>query len=117
MVSVHHRFRTIDGHAVFYREAGERTAPTIVLLHGYPTSSFMFRHLVPLLADRFHVIALDQFGYGLDIAPFMYEFAFSSYPLTVDTEALLAELGLHRFAVYVQDYGAPIGWRLALRRP
>src|SRR5690606_13939198 len=117
MVSVHHRFRTIDGHAVFYREAGEPTAPTIVLLHGYPTSSFIFRHLVPLLADRFRVIAPDHIGFGLSDAPSVDDFAYTFDALTDVTEALLAELGVDRYAIYVQDYGAPIGWRLALRRP
>ena len=117
MVTVHHRFRTVDGRAVFYREAGEPSAPTIVLLHGYPTSSFMFRHLIPLLADEFHVIAPDHLGFGLSAAPSVEQFAYSFDSLTDITEALLADLGVDRYAIYVQDYGAPIGWRLALRRP
>src|SRR5690625_2883535 len=117
MVSVHHRTRVIDGYELFYREAGATDAPTLVLLHGYPTSSFMFRHLVPLLADRFHVVAPDHLGFGLSAAPSVEEFDYSFDALAGLTEKLLDELGIERYAVYVQDYGAPIGWRLALRRP
>lgn len=114
---VHHRTRIINGHEVFYREAGDPTAPTLVLLHGYPTSSFMFRHLIPLLADRFHVVAPDHLGFGLSAAPGVEELDYSFDTLTDVTEALLGELDVDRYAIYVQDYGAPIGWRLALRRP
>lgn len=114
---VHHRTRIIDGHEIFYREAGDPTAPTIVLLHGYPTSSAMFRHLIPLLADRFHVVAPDHLGFGLSAAPGVEELDYSFDTLADVTEALLRELEVDRFAIYVQDYGAPIGWRLALRRP
>lgn len=117
MVAVHHRFRTIAGHEVFYREAGDPAAPTLVLLHGYPTSSFMFRHLIPLLADRFHIIAPDHIGFGLSDAPDAADFSYTFDALTDVTEALLADLGVDRYAIYVQDYGAPIGWRLALRDP
>ncbi len=115
MIAVHHRFRTVDGREVFYREAGDPATPTLVLLHGYPTSSFMFRHLIPLLADRFHIIAPDHIGFGLSDAPADFPYTFDA--LTNVTEALLAELGVDRYAIYVQDYGAPIGWRLALRDP
>lgn len=114
---VHHRTRMIDGHEIFYREAGDPTAPTIALLHGYPTSSAMFRHLIPLLADRFHVVAPDHLGFGLSAAPGVEELDYSFDTLTDVTEALLRDLEVDRFAIYVQDYGAPIGWRLALRRP
>ncbi len=117
MAAVHHRFRTIAGHEVFYREAGDPAAPTLVLLHGYPTSSFMFRHLIPLLADRFHILAPDHIGFGLSDAPDAADFTYTFDALTDVTEALLAELGVDRYAIYVQDYGAPIGWRLALRNP
>jgi pimeloyl-ACP methyl ester carboxylesterase len=117
IAGVHHRTRIISGHEVFYREAGDPTAPTLVLLHGYPTSSFMFRHLIPLLADRFHVLAPDHLGFGLSAAPGVEELDYSFDTLTDVTEALLGELDVDRYAIYVQDYGAPIGWRLALRRP
>lgn len=117
MSAVHHRRRTVDGHEVFYREAGDPAAPTLVLLHGYPTSSFMFRHLIPLLADRFHVVAPDHLGFGLSAAPSVEELDYSFETLTDVTEALLADLDVDRYSIYVQDYGAPVGWRLALRRP
>ena len=116
-VKVHHRYTTVDGQRIFYREAGERGAPAIVLLHGFPTSSFMFRDLIPRLADRYHVIAPDHLGFGLSAAPSTAEFDYSFDALADLTEGLLAQLGLTGYAIYVQDYGAPIGWRLALRHP
>ena len=114
---VHHRYATVAGHQIFFREAGDADAPAIVLLHGFPTSSFMFRELIPRLADRYRVIAPDHLGFGLSAAPPVTDFDYSFDALTDITEGLLDELGLRRFAIYVQDYGAPIGWRLALRRP
>jgi len=114
---VHHRYATVDGHRLFYREAGSQDAPTVVLLHGFPTSSFMFRDLIPRLADRYHVIAPDHLGFGLSDAPGVAEFDYTFDALTDLTDGLLDQLGLTRYAIYVQDYGAPIGWRLALRRP
>lgn len=116
-VQVHHRYATVDDHRLFYREAGSQDAPTLVLLHGFPTSSFMFRDLIPRLADRYHVIAPDHLGFGLSDAPAVDEFDYTFDALTDLTEGLLAQLGVTRYAIYVQDYGAPIGWRLALRRP
>jgi pimeloyl-ACP methyl ester carboxylesterase len=117
MVAVHHRYATVRGHRLFYREAGPADAPVFVLLHGFPTSSFMFRDLVPRLADRYHVIAPDHLGFGLSDAPGADEFGYTFDALTDLTEELLAGLGVTRYAIYVQDYGAPIGWRLALRHP
>ena len=114
---VHHRYAIVDGHRIFYREAGDPGAPAIVLLHGFPTSSFMFRDLIPRLADRYHLIAPDHLGFGLSDAPSVEEFAYSFDALTDLTAGLLDQLGLTRYAIYVQDYGAPIGWRLALRDP
>ena len=114
---VHHRYATVNGLRLFYREAGQHDAPAIVLLHGFPTSSFMFRDLIPRLADRHHVIAPDHLGFGYSEAPSVAEFDYSFDALTDLTEGLLDQLGLTRYAIYVQDYGAPIGWRLALRRP
>lgn len=114
---VHHRYATVNGRRLFYREAGQHDAPAIVLLHGFPTSSFMFRDLIPRLADRHHVIAPDHLGFGYSDAPSVAEFDYSFDALTDLTEGLLDQLGLTRYAIYVQDYGAPIGWRLALRRP
>ncbi|MDV3129971.1 alpha/beta fold hydrolase [Mycobacterium sp. 21AC1] len=115
--SVHHRYATVDGHQLFYREAGPVDAPAIVLLHGFPTSSFMFRELIGRLAGRYHVIAPDHLGFGQSDAPAVTEFDYTFDALTDLTEGLLDQLGVTRYAIYVQDYGAPIGWRLALRRP
>ncbi|MDT5278624.1 MAG: hypothetical protein QOE48_4427 [Mycobacterium sp.] len=117
MPAVHHRYAAVDGHQIFYREAGRPDAPTIVLLHGFPTSSYMFRNLVPALADHYHVIAPDHLGYGLSDAPSVDEFDYTFDALTDLTQGLLAQLGVTEYAIYVQDYGAPIGWRLALRSP
>ena len=114
---VHHRYATVDGQQIFYREAGDPDAPAIVLLHGFPTSSFMFRNLIPLLADSYHVIAPDHLGFGLSAAPSVDEFTYSFDALADLTEHLLDQLDVRRYAIYVQDYGAPIGWRLALRHP
>jgi pimeloyl-ACP methyl ester carboxylesterase len=113
----HHRHTEIDGLDVFYREAGNPAAPTVVLLHGAPTSSHMFRELIPALADRFHVIAPDYIGFGLSAAPSVDEFDYTFDHLTDVVEQLLTGLGVGRFAMYVQDYGAPVGWRLYLRDP
>lgn len=117
MAVVHHRYATVQGHRLFYREAGSADAPAIVLLHGFPTSSFMFRTLIPALADRYHVIAPDHLGFGYSDAPSADEFDYTFHALTALTAALLDRLGVTRYAIYVQDYGAPIGWRLALANP
>jgi pimeloyl-ACP methyl ester carboxylesterase len=117
MPTVHHRYATIDGHRLFFRETGDPDAPALVLLHGFPTSSYMFRHLVPALADRYHVIAPDHLGFGLSDAPDVEEFDYTFDALTALTTGLLRTLGIDRYAMYVQDYGAPIGWRLALQDP
>ncbi|MEZ0350104.1 alpha/beta fold hydrolase [Mycobacterium sp. pR1184] len=117
MPAVHHRFATVDGHRLFYREAGDVGKPALVLLHGFPTSSHMFRHLIPALADRYHVIATDHLGFGFSDAPAVTEFDYTFDALTDLTAGLLRSLGLDRYAIYLQDYGAPIGWRLALRQP
>ncbi|MZG04387.1 alpha/beta hydrolase [Streptomyces sp. SID5614] len=117
MSSVRHRTATVDGHEIYYREAGPADAPVIVLLHGYPTSSFMFRELIPLLADDYHVIAPDHLGFGHSDAPPATEFDYTFNALAELTSGLLDQLGLDRYALYVQDYGAPIGWRLALKNP
>ena len=89
----------------------------MVLLHGFPTSSYMFRDLIPALADRYHVIAPDHLGFGLSDAPPVEEFDYTFDALTELTAGLLRTLGVERYAMYVQDYGAPIGWRLALGDP
>jgi pimeloyl-ACP methyl ester carboxylesterase len=117
MTTVHHRYATVNGRRLFYREAGPADAPTVVLLHGFPASSFMFRNLIPLLADRYHVIAPDHLGFGLSDAPPASEFGYTFNALAGLTGALLGQLGVTRYAMYVQDYGAPVGWRLALADP
>jgi pimeloyl-ACP methyl ester carboxylesterase len=117
MAQVHHRRAIVDGHSLFYREAGTASRPHVVLLHGYPTSSHMYRHLIPLLADRYHVVAPDFLGFGLSDAPQVADFNYSFDALAAITAALLNRLGIDRYAMYVQDYGAPVGWRLAIRDP
>lgn len=117
MPVVHHRYTVVDGHRLFFREAGDSAAPVLVLLHGFPTSSFMFRNLIPALADRYHVIAPDHLGFGFSDAPAVTEFDYTFDAVADLTAALLGSLGIVRYALYVQDYGAPIGWRLALRDP
>jgi pimeloyl-ACP methyl ester carboxylesterase len=115
--NVHYRFAEVNGRNIFYREAGAGDAPVLLLLHGYPTSSYMFRDLIPKLADRYHLIAPDHLGFGLSDAPSVDEFDYTFDVLADFTEALLTQLGITRYGLYVQDYGAPIGWRLALRSP
>ena len=117
MTTVHHRYAAVNGRTLFYREAGPADAPVVVLLHGFPTSSFMFRHLIPLLADRYRVIAPDHLGFGLSDAPAAEEFRYTFDALAGLTSDLLTQLGADRYALYVQDYGAPVGWRLALADP
>ncbi|MFF4788500.1 alpha/beta fold hydrolase [Streptomyces sp. NPDC001276] len=115
--AVHHRTAGVNGLEVFYREAGDHQAPVVVLLHGFPTSSHMFRHLIPALADRYRVIAPDHIGFGQSATPSPQDFPYTFDALTEITSGLLQRLGVDRFAMYVQDYGAPIGWRLALQAP
>ncbi|MFY1690573.1 alpha/beta fold hydrolase [Plantactinospora sp. WMMB782] len=114
---VHHRTATVDGMEVFYREAGPPDAPPLVLLHGFPTSSHMFRELIPALADDYHVVAPDHIGFGYSAAPPLGEFPYTFDALADVTVGLLDQLDIRRFAVYMQDYGAPIALRLLLRRP
>jgi pimeloyl-ACP methyl ester carboxylesterase len=108
---------TVDGTRIFYREAGPKDAPTILLLHGYPSSSFMFRNLIPLLADRYHLVAPDYPGFGYSDAPSPERFAYTFDHLADVTEKFTDALGLHRYALYMQDYGGPVGFRLAVRHP
>src|ERR1035437_2866057 len=117
MIDVTHRFTEIAGHRIFYREAGHHDAAAGLLLHGAPASSHMFRHLIPLLADRYHVIAPDYLGFGLSDSPSVEEFGYSFDALTDITAELLDQLGCDRYAMYVQDYGAPVGWRRAAGAP
>src|SRR5580698_7122344 len=110
------QYATVNGLNLFYREAGSKTSPTIVLLHGFPSSSHMFRDLIPQLAEKFHVIAPDYVGFGYSDAPDAgeFEYTFDNLAAHVD-ELLFGVLGLKKFSIYVQDYGAPVGYRIASR--
>jgi pimeloyl-ACP methyl ester carboxylesterase len=113
-----HYHATVRGQKLFYREAGPANAPTIVLLHGFPSSSHMFRDLIPQLADKFHVIAPDYVGFGYSDAPNALEFEYTFDNLAAHVEDLLfGVLGLKKFSIYVQDYGAPVGYRIASKHP
>jgi pimeloyl-ACP methyl ester carboxylesterase len=113
MTDITYRTVQADGAQVFYREAGERGAPKLLLLHGFPTSSHMFRDLIPLLADRFNIVAPDLPGFGRSDAPRVNTFDSLAETIERFTDAV----GFDRYAVYVFDYGAPTGFRLALRWP
>ncbi|ARM91078.1 alpha/beta hydrolase family protein (plasmid) [Rhizobium sp. CIAT894] len=112
-----HRTTRVAGIDIFYREAGEEGAPVIVLLHGFPSSSHMYRNLIPALADRYHVIAPDLPGFGLSEmpSPTAFEYGFAAFSDVV--ARFLEQLGAERYALYVMDYGAPTGFRLALAHP
>jgi pimeloyl-ACP methyl ester carboxylesterase len=114
---VHHRTATVRGHEIHYREAGPAHAPVLLLLHGFPSSSHMFRDLIPLLADTYRVIAPDHLGFGRSAAPAAADFRYTFEELAALTGEFTEQLGLEEFALYLQDYGAPIGLRLALAHP
>ena len=117
MSTISYRTTDVDGLKIFYREAGRADAPTLLLLHGFPTSSHMFRNLIPLLADRFHIVAPDLPGFGQSDMPsrdaFPYTFAKLAEVIGRFTEAVK----LKRFAIYIFDYGAPVGLRIAVKHP
>jgi pimeloyl-ACP methyl ester carboxylesterase len=113
----HHRTLQIDGVDIFYREAGPADAPVVLLLHGFPTSSHMFRNLIPALSDRYRVIAPDYPGYGQSAMPDRAKFAYTFDRFGDLVDGLLEKLRVTAYAMYVMDYGAPVGWRLALKHP
>jgi pimeloyl-ACP methyl ester carboxylesterase len=117
MVAINYRTADVDGWKIFYREAGSRDAPTLLLLHGFPSAGHMFRDLIPHLADRFHIVAPDLPGFGQSdlVARGMFAYTFDHIAEVIDrfTEVI----GLKRFAIYVFDYGAPTGFRIAAKRP
>ncbi len=115
--ATHHRSVRVNGVNVFYREAGRRGAPVVLLLHGFPSSSHMFRDLIPALADRYHVVAPDYPGFGQSDMPPRESFAYTFANLAAVVDGFTQALGLERYSLYVMDYGAPIGYRLALRHP
>lgn len=113
-----YHYESVGGRKLFYREAGNKKAPALVLLHGFPSSSHMFRDLIPKLAERFHVIAPDYVGFGYSDAPDPMQFTYSFDNLAKHVEKLLFDvLGLKTFSIYVQDYGAPVGFRIASTHP
>src|SRR5262245_45283208 len=114
---IHFRRAEMAGHQVFYREAGAPQSPVILLLHGFPTSSHMFRDLIPLLADRYPVIAPDLPSFGNTVSPPRGQFDYTFDNLTRVIDEFVETIGLNRYALYVFDYGAPTGFRLAVRHP
>ena len=113
----HYRTLDVDGVKVFYREAGPRDAPNVLLLHGWGASSFMFRNLIPILSAKYHVVAPDLPGFGLTEAPPRGEFRYTFEHIATVIDDFTAAKGLDRYAIYVFDYGAPTGYRLALKHP
>ena len=117
MTTIHYRKANVDGMKVFYREAGPVDAPILLLLHGFPSAGHMFRELIPALADRFRVVAPDLPGFGQSDMPSRDKFAYTFARMAEVIERFTEVIGLGRFAIYVFDYGAPTGFRLAVRHP
>jgi len=117
MSAISYRTADVDGFKIFYREAGPRDAPTLLLLHGFPSAGHMFRDLIPHLADRFHIVAPDLPGFGQSDMPAREKFAYTFDHVADVIDRFTEVIGLKRFAVYVFDYGAPTGFRIAARHP
>jgi pimeloyl-ACP methyl ester carboxylesterase len=117
MSTIEYRSANVDGLKVFYREAGAADAPALLLLHGFPSASHMFRDLIPLLADRFHIVAPDLPGFGQSDMPARANFAYTFDHLAEIIGRFTEVIGLDRFAMYVFDYGAPTGFRIAVKHP
>lgn len=115
--TIHYRSTDVDGFNVFYREAGRPGAPKLLLLHGFPSSSHMFRDLIPLLADRFHIVAPDLPGFGQSAMPPRDAFTYTFDHLAQLIDRFTEVVGFDRFVVYVFDYGAPVGLRIAMKHP
>jgi pimeloyl-ACP methyl ester carboxylesterase len=116
-VATHYRTASVNGVDIFYREAGPKDAPVLLLLHGFPSSSRMFRDLIPQLSDKYRVIAPDYPGFGHSAVPDRADFAYTFDHLAQIIDQLLDQLGVGSFALYVMDFGAPVGYRLALKYP
>ena len=114
---IHYRTAALGDHQIFYREAGDPNQTTLLLLHGFPSSSHMFRNLIPLLADRFHIVAPDLPGFGFSQSPPRSQFKYTFDNLATVIEAFTEVVRLQRYALYVFDYGAPVGYRLAMKHP
>lgn len=112
-----YRFQTIEGRKVFYREAGDPKNPTIVLLHGFPSSSHTYRELIPLLSGKYHVIAPDYLGSGYSEHPDPDKFRYTFDLLALSVDGLLRQLGIEKYVLYMQDFGAPVGYRLMMKNP
>ena len=117
MTKISYHRTSVDGFQIFHREAGSADAPAILLLHGFPTASHMFRELIPQLADRFHVVAPDLPGFGQSDMPERSKFSYTFDNIAKVIDRFTEVIGLHRFAIYVFDYGAPTGFRLAMWHP
>jgi len=118
MTKIKNQTITVDGQTIFYREAGDKEkGPTILLLHGFPTSSHMFRNIIPALADKFHLVAPDYPGFGYSSMPPVDKFEYTFDHLAEIVDELITHIGLERYSLYVMDYGAPVGYRLAVKHP
>ncbi len=116
-MNMKYKYAHIDGLKVFYREAGKPSNPALVLLHGFPSSSHMYRNLMPMLADKFYLIAPDYPGFGNSDAPSPSQFSYTFDRLSEIVEKLLVSIGTEKFSLFIQDYGSPVGFRIALRHP
>jgi pimeloyl-ACP methyl ester carboxylesterase len=114
---IRYQYAAVDGNRIFYREAGKKNAPAILLLHGFPTSSHMFRNLIPAVSDEYRVIAPDLPGFGFSDSPERSRFRYTFANLAATIDAFTQTIGLQNYAIYVFDYGAPVGFRLALAHP
>lgn len=118
MINIKNQTITVDGQTIFYREAGDKDKkPTILLLHGFPTSSHMFRNVIPALANKFHLVAPDYPGFGYSSMPPVDRFEYTFDRLAEIVDKFVHQIGLEKYSLYVMDYGAPVGYRLAVKHP
>ena len=118
MIKIKNQTITVDGQTIFYREAGDKDkTPTILLLHGFPASSHMFRNVIPALADKFHLVAPDYPGFGYSSMPPVDRFEYTFDHLAEIVEKFVHQIGLEKYSLYVMDYGAPVGYRIAVKHP